>query len=144
MRIWSLHPKYLDAKGLVALWRETLLAQKVLEGKTRGYTNHPQLSRFRNTDDPLQSISNYLHPLQQEAASRDYSFDASRISLSPTKQTMTITQGQLAYEFIHLMRKLEVRDPGRYEDLKELKHPDPHPLFEAIPGGIEDWEIIST
>jgi hypothetical protein len=29
-RIWSLHPKYLDARGLVALWREGLLAQAVL------------------------------------------------------------------------------------------------------------------
>lgn len=37
MRIWSLHPSYLDAKGLVALWRETLLAQKVLLGATVGY-----------------------------------------------------------------------------------------------------------
>ena len=47
MRIWSLHPRYLDAKGLVAVWRETLLAKHVLEGKTKGYKNHPQLNRFR-------------------------------------------------------------------------------------------------
>ncbi|HEU5178767.1 MAG TPA: pyrimidine dimer DNA glycosylase/endonuclease V, partial [Burkholderiales bacterium] len=32
MRLWSLHPKYLDARGLVALWREALLAQAVLRG----------------------------------------------------------------------------------------------------------------
>lgn len=37
MRLWTLHPKYLDPKGLVALWRETLLAQRVLAGRTRGY-----------------------------------------------------------------------------------------------------------
>jgi len=37
MRLWTIHPKYLDAKGLVALWRETLLAKHVLEGKTPGY-----------------------------------------------------------------------------------------------------------
>jgi hypothetical protein len=36
MRLWTLHPKYLDARGLVALWREALLAQKVLRGATRG------------------------------------------------------------------------------------------------------------
>ena len=36
MRLWSLHPRYLDAKGLVALWREGLLAQAVLKGQTKG------------------------------------------------------------------------------------------------------------
>jgi hypothetical protein len=33
MRLWSLHPEYLDANGLVALWREALLAQAFLQGK---------------------------------------------------------------------------------------------------------------
>jgi hypothetical protein len=27
MRIWTVHPRYLDPKGLVAAWREALLAQ---------------------------------------------------------------------------------------------------------------------
>lgn len=36
MRLWSLHPNCLDAQGLVALWREALLAQAVLRGQTRG------------------------------------------------------------------------------------------------------------
>jgi len=44
MRIWSLHPKYLDSKGMVALWREALLAKQVLLNKTKGYKNHPQLN----------------------------------------------------------------------------------------------------
>ena len=52
MRLWTLHPRYLDARGLVALWREALLAQKVLRGKTRGYRAHPQLQRFREQADP--------------------------------------------------------------------------------------------
>lgn len=37
MRLWVSHPKYLDCKGLVALWRESLLARKVLKGKTKGW-----------------------------------------------------------------------------------------------------------
>ena len=41
MRLWTLHPQYLDPRGLVALWREALLAQKVLLGRTRGYRAHP-------------------------------------------------------------------------------------------------------
>ncbi|HKX52383.1 MAG TPA: pyrimidine dimer DNA glycosylase/endonuclease V [Nitrosospira sp.] len=39
MRLWTLHPRYLDTKGLVAAWREALLAQKVLSGLTSGYTS---------------------------------------------------------------------------------------------------------
>jgi hypothetical protein len=46
MRLWSVHPRYLDRQGLTAAWREALLAQKVLTGTTRGYRNHPQLVRF--------------------------------------------------------------------------------------------------
>ena len=46
MRLWSVHPRYLDTAGLTACWREALLAQKVLTGATRGYRRHPQLERF--------------------------------------------------------------------------------------------------
>ena len=53
MRLWSIHPKYLDTKGLLAVWREALLAKKVLENKTKGYKNHPQLERFKQQNDPL-------------------------------------------------------------------------------------------
>src|SRR5665213_874155 len=56
MRLWTLHPRYLDAQGLVAAWREALLAQKVLEGATRGYTRHPQLIRFQSHPKPLEAI----------------------------------------------------------------------------------------
>jgi len=70
MRIWSLHPKYLDTKGLVALWRETLLAQHVLEGKTKGYKNHPQLDRFKRSKKPIEVINQYLAGVYAEALTR--------------------------------------------------------------------------
>ena len=47
MRLWSVHPLHLDRQGLTACWREALLAQAVLAGRTRGYRAHPQLERFR-------------------------------------------------------------------------------------------------
>ncbi|MFP3165813.1 MAG: pyrimidine dimer DNA glycosylase/endonuclease V, partial [Nitrososphaeria archaeon] len=34
MRLWSLHPSFLDKQGILGVWREGLLAQKVLIGKT--------------------------------------------------------------------------------------------------------------
>lgn len=143
MRIWSVHPNYLDAKGLVALWRETLLAKHVLEGKTKGYTQHPQLKRFKNTDNPLQAINQYLSVVFDEAKSRGYQFDESKIDWDFSVIKMTVTSGQINYERSHLLSKLAVRDESRYHELVEKLAFDPHPLFEVIDGSVEDWEIIS-
>ena len=60
MRIWSVHPRYLDRQGLLACWRESLLAQAVLADATKGYQHHPQLERFREQPDPLVAIGAYL------------------------------------------------------------------------------------
>ena len=68
MRLWSLHPRYLDRAGLVALWREALLAQAVLRGATRGYRRHPQLVRFRSHPDPEGAIAAYLEGICREAS----------------------------------------------------------------------------
>ena len=103
MRIWSLHPQYLDAKGLVALWRETLLAKHVLQGKTKGYKNHPQLKRFKKTKNPVDSIDHYLSYILLEARSRDYHFDASKIAESFKRSKLTVTKGQMDHEVQHLL-----------------------------------------
>src|SRR6478735_1650275 len=118
MRIWSLHPKYLDTKGLVALWRETLLAKHVLEGKTKGYKNHPQLDRFKKSKKPLDNINHYLSEIYKEASRRNYNFDKGKIdwNFKPTK--LTVTNKQLAYECAHLLNKLQIRDLNKHKELK--------------------------
>jgi hypothetical protein len=141
MRIWSLHPKYLDAKGLVALWRETLLAKHVLEGKTKGYKNHPQLNRFKEAKKPLDAINHYLSEIYLEASERDYAFDKEKIDWSFKKSRLTVTQGQMDYEVQHLLNKLHVRDIKRFDELKTMTAFDNHPLFVVIAGDIENWEI---
>ena len=141
MRIWSLHPKYLDVKGLVALWRETLLAKHVLEGKSRGYANHPQLNRFKASSDPIGRINQYLSVVHAESESRGYKFDRSKITWNFSFESMTVTQGQLQYEWAHLLRKLESRDPGRLVAQRGLSGIKSHPMFTEVEGGIEDWEI---
>ena len=78
MHLWTIHPRYLDGKGLVTAWREGLLAQKVLRGETRGYTRHPQLERFRAHSDPLGVIAAYLALLGREATRRGYAFGSVR------------------------------------------------------------------
>ncbi len=111
MRLWSLHPSLLDQKGLVALWREALLAQKVLQGRTKGYRHHPQLYRFLRCRTPLSTISAYLRAVQEEASRRGYSFDSSKIAGKRRPRLLSVTQGQLDFELRHLKAKLRHRDP---------------------------------
>lgn len=142
MRIWSLHPKYLDSRGLVALWRETLLAKNVLEDKTKGYRNHPQLLRFKNSGNGLDCINLYLEIIRQEAVGRNYNFDKNKVNPYVPNLSISVTSGQMAYELEHLKRKLFVRDPVKLMAIEKLSVVDPHPLFRVVDGDIEDWEII--
>jgi hypothetical protein len=142
MRLWSLHPSQLDAKGLVALWREGLLARKVLEGKTKGYTNHPQLARFKACKEPLKAIDAYLEGVVHEAKARGYNFDESKIRLGMKIPQMPVTDGQVAHETKHLKAKLETRDPKK---LKELHKREAliHPIFKMKQGPVEEWERVT-
>ncbi|MBU1213918.1 MAG: pyrimidine dimer DNA glycosylase/endonuclease V [Gammaproteobacteria bacterium] len=142
MRIWSLHPQHLDGKGLVALWRETLLAQKVLRGETKGYRHHPQLQRFRTHPEPLAAIAEYLRAVQREAERRGYSFDAGKIGPQTTRRKITVTRGQVAYELAHLRNKLQVRDAQAWARLRRFEQPMLHPLFRAVAGEVEAWEVV--
>ncbi|MDQ0092905.1 pyrimidine dimer DNA glycosylase/endonuclease V [Paeniglutamicibacter psychrophenolicus] len=142
MRLWSLHPTYLDTKGLLACWRETLLAQKVLDGKTAGYRNHPQLQRFRATEDPLAAVGNYLEGLAREADARGYNFNRALILRPPAGMVpaLTVTTGQIGYEREHLLAKLAVRDAQRHAVLAGADPPELHPSFRSVAGDIEPWE----
>ena len=142
MRIWTLHPKYLDSKGLVALWREALLAKNVLEGKTKGYKNHPQLIRFKNSQDPIKSINKYLEFVYIEACERKYNFNKEKIKIADITININVKKGQLNYEALHLLKKLKYRNPLLYNNLKSKTTFDPHPIFNIVEGGIESWEII--
>lgn len=143
MRLWSLHPRHLDRMGLVAAWREALLAQAVLAGQTRGYQRHPQLIRFREADEPLDLVGGFLLGLHDEAVARGYRFDRTKIHRGEISGHFvtrpTVTQGQLDYEWLHLGEKLARRSPGDAERWK-LAVPTPHPLFTVKPGGVEYWE----
>lgn len=140
MRLWTLHPRYLDAKGLVAAWREALLAQKMLSGLTTGYRHHPQLIRFRLHPQPLQAMGVFLADLAEEAEQRGYHFDKTRILQSGTVNQIEETDGQLRFEWIHLQEKLRKRAPALYCQFHGIIMPEPHPLFHIVSGGIREWE----
>jgi len=140
MRLWTLHPRYLDAKGLVAAWREALLAQKVLQENTSGYRHHPQLIRFRSQDRPVQAIAAFLVTLATEANRRGYHFDSSKITPATFKGQIEETNGQLRYEWEHLKRKLKFRSPDLYDRYRDVAIVEPNPLFIIVPGNVRDWE----
>ena len=143
MRLWTVHPRHLDAAGLVALWREALLAQAVLLGRTRGYTRHPQLERFRTAADPVACIAGYLRVIADEATSRGYAFNPARIVTSESRvQPIDETNGQLRYEWEHLGRKLRRRSPAWYRNQVAGAEPTSHPLFRIVAGEVRDWERV--
>lgn len=150
MRLWSLHPQYLDRPGLTAAWREALLAQAVLAGRTRGYTTHPQLERFRRCDNPLVAIGVFLSVLQQEATTRGYRFDLTRVDRParagmPTAAwggSVPVALGQVGYEWEHLMNKLRQRNPHQADQWTAIpvREVAVHPLFCVVPGPTATWE----
>lgn len=144
MRLWTLHPKYLDPKGLVALWREALLAQAVLNGKTVGYRHHPQLIRFQSHADPRAAIASYLVAVREEALARGYRFDPGKIGRRRTKLKLAESRGQLAYEWQHLQAKLRARSPDWLRRWSGTEAPEPHPLFRPIPGPVRGWEKVEA
>lgn len=141
MRLWTLHPKYLDPAGLVALWREGLLARAVLRGRTRGYRHHPQLVRFKAAASPLGAINAYLAAVLAEADSRGYSFDRSKIR-GPRRGRLTAASGQLAYEWERLLGKLKARNKEAWRRALAVKEPEAHPLFRVRPGPVAGWEKL--
>lgn len=144
MRLWTLHPRYLDPKGLVALWREGLLARAVLHNQTKGYKQHPQLERFRAHPDPLAAIDAYLAEVHTEATSRGYSFDGSKIGPILPVAPIAATTGQISCEWAHLMRKLMIRSPRLHEQWINIDTPECHPLFIPVPGPVASWERAET
>ena len=142
MRLWTIHPKYLDTKGLLALWREALLAQKVLKGETMGYKHHPQLKRFKAQPDAVGAIATYLQGVHREAVERGYQFNQEKVSREERAIKISSTSGQIEYEWEHLRRKLKERDKKKYEEVRGIERVDAHEMFEVCEGEVEEWEVV--
>ncbi|MCS7102998.1 MAG: pyrimidine dimer DNA glycosylase/endonuclease V [Candidatus Korarchaeum sp.] len=146
MRLWSIHPSYLDRLGLLGLWREGLLAKAVIEGRAAGYRRHPQLRRFLEHEDPQLAINSFLYFVLVEGEARGYRFDCSKVSLElVAERIMPVTSGQLAFEFKHLLGKLERRDLERYLLLRRMSERsiECNPVFYIVEGDVESFERIA-
>lgn len=140
MRLWSIHPRYLDTKGLLAVWREGLLALNVLQGNTKGYKNHSQLIRFKSSTDPVLYVKTFLYHVWQEANNRKYNFDISKIEgYNPNIKKLNVNNGQVNFERSHLLKKLKERDINKFKQFENEKF-ECHPLFNVINGNVESWE----
>ena len=119
-----------------------MLAKNVLEEKTKGYKNHPQLIRFKNSANPLQGINQYLAAVYKESQTRGYHFNKDKLKIYNEPVTLTVTRKQIEYETQHLLKKLKTRDMERYHRLLNETNIEPHPIFKIIDGEIEAWEIV--
>jgi hypothetical protein len=142
MRLWTIHPRYLDPQGLVALWREALLARAVLRGETVGYLHHPQLIRFRANSAPRTAINAYLVAVLEESQSRGYSFNSKKVGPVRSRVEIPATTGQIAHEWRHLLSKLQVRSPRLFEHVRTVTRPQSHPLFRVTAGAVAAWERV--
>ena len=140
MRLWSIHPCYLDAQGLIALWREALLARAVLRRQTKGYRHHPQLNRFKAHPTPRSAISTYLKAIHLEAKRRGYAFDSRKVGNGRSSDLIWVSDGQIKYEWAHLLRKLSARSPERYQRWRAIRVPKCHPFMRRRKGRVESWE----
>jgi len=144
MRLWSIHPRYLDRVGLVALWREALLARTVLRGMTKGYRHHPQLERFKYHPHPRRAIAFYLEVVRREAARRGYRFVASTSAPTGRVARIGVPAGQAAWEAASLLERTARRDPAWRERLLRVRSFALHPLFRRVSGGIASWERLKS
>lgn len=146
MRLWSLHPRHLDAAGLVALWREGLLARAVLRGATSGYRHHPQLVRFRAHRRPLACLDTYLEAVCDEGERRGYRFDRSKLGHARVRARLPVTRGQIDFEWRHLRGKLRQRRARAGAAARRVTawsvpaRARAHPLFQIVRGPVATWE----
>ena len=115
----------------------------VLEGKTLGYRNHPQLTRFKQHGEPLTAINSYLYYVWQEAEQRKYRFDQSKLAAASFCAPLPLPVGQLAFEWGHLLGKLQGRDCERFLRAQNVVQPKQHPIFVLVSGEIAEWERLS-
>lgn len=133
MLLWSLHPKYLDTKGLGAAWFEGLIARSTLTGKTEGWKHHPQLLRFKNQPDPVAAIDSYLEPVYREGIRRGFRYNPELFNPAAPPVRMAVSRTQLEAEYGRLLEKLKRRNPEKYDAIKDLKQVEPHPMFDVLP-----------
>lgn len=130
MCLWSIHPKYLDKLGLIALWREGLLAQKALSVPSTQYIRHSELERFKNNENPLKAIGSYLCYVAAEGAKRGYNFTHERIVYPNFDDYLIIINDDtLNLEVKNLKNKLKLRDKTKFKELTEMSKIESNPAF---------------
>jgi hypothetical protein len=141
MRIWSIHPKYLDSKELLNLWNETIQAKNEFLTKFSGHFSNKQLERFLDLKNPLEAINSYMSSIYREAVKRDFSVDDSFMDWDfDDSIQIPVTAGQISHEISKLKSRLRERDEKKLQKLNGRTFLELHPIFYSVPGTIEEWE----
>ena len=130
MSLCTIHPKYLDKQGLISLWREGLLAQKVLNGEVNIQLNSPLWEKLKKSQNPLRAIGAYLSFVAAEGARRGYKFSHEKI-LYPNFESyeIKVKPQDLIFEMTHLRNKLKMRDQHKWDEISKVSEVSPHPFI---------------
>lgn len=130
MRLWSIHPKYLDKHALIALWREGLLAQKALSGKGLVDEANVQLVRFKKSANPVRAIGSYLSFVASEGAKQGCKLNHERI-LQPNFEAkfMTTDVAQMELEVEQLKARMKTRNKDKFKLLTDVHKFEANPVF---------------
>lgn len=145
MRIWSLHPKYLDKKELIDSWNDGLRTIGILTRNHQGSIFRPELSRFRSQSEPIIAVEKYLLSIANEAKRRGYMVDIRKLPSIPVvvSHKIPVSSGQIEYEWRQLMHVLAGRSPGFLRRIEYSPSHDINPIFYKRPGhDIETWEKL--
>ena len=84
-----------------------------------------------------------MYQIYLESKIRWYNFDLSKIESNTEQWIINVTKWQINYEFKHLLNKLQLRDPDRYNKYLNEKNIEVNSIFKIINWDIEEWEKIN-
>ena len=134
MNLWSFHPKYLDEKGLRAVWQDALFAQNVLSGRIKDHRKYyPQLMKFNNYFEPLAAIGAYLGFIYDDGVERGIIFQEHKIMhRSKRENIFQVDRERLEDEFEQYKRKMQTVSMLQTAKLRQVSKVEPHPIFEVV------------
>ena len=140
MRLWSLSTRQRLIEWVFSRYgAKVCLRRKCSWDKRRAIDFILNLIGFAS-ENWTATIGAYLWAVLDEARSRGYNFDASRIATERLPISISVTRGQLDFERQRLMKKLRTRDQDRFRILGAAVA-RPHPILRVVAGGLEPWEV---
>jgi len=118
MKIYLMHPSYLDSKRLVETWRSSVLIKNVLIGKGgKNLFYNKYVCLFSRSHYPINFIIRYMIDVKAEADKRDFKFDSGLILSWSAKENR---RWHVSMEEEQPNVKLEIKWPQLQQEARKL------------------------